>query len=115
MPVPEKRSFLRVPVTLTAHCRLGNRYVRDAIADLSPGGLYLRTKEPAKAGTPVRVALALPYKEGPKFCTLVGNVARIDRDPRGRPLGLGVSFEEDEMSAVDVKALHGFLEIAPLV
>ncbi|MBX7115250.1 MAG: PilZ domain-containing protein [Myxococcaceae bacterium] len=115
MGMAEKRGHLRVPVKLTAHCRLGNRYVRDAVADLSQGGLYLRTKEPAKAGTPVRVALALPYKEGPRFCTLVGNVARIDRDENGRLLGLGVCFEETEMSAVDMKALHGFLEIAPLV
>jgi hypothetical protein len=39
----EKRVFRRFPVELTAHCRLGNRYVRDAVADLSEGGLYLRT------------------------------------------------------------------------
>src|SRR4051812_29507098 len=90
---PEKRSHPRLAVTLTAHCRIGNRFIRDAIADLSEGGLYLRTKEPAREGTPVRVAIALPYDDGPKFCTLVGNVARVDRDPRGRLLGLGVSFD----------------------
>src|SRR4051812_35203157 len=90
---PEKRIHPRLAVALTAHCRIGNRFIRDAVADLSQGGLYLKTKEPAREGTPVRVALALPYEDGPKFCTLVGCVARIDRDPRGRLLGLGVCFD----------------------
>lgn len=97
-------------MTLTAHCRLGKRYVRDPIADLSQGGFYLRTKEPAKAGTPVRVALALPDKLRPTYCTLVGTVARVDRDERGRPLGLGVCFEPSEMAPPDVTALNTFLE-----
>ncbi len=105
----EKRVFPRVPVALTAHCRIGNRYVRDAVADLSTGGLYLKTREPAREGTQVRVALALPSNEGPKFCTLVGNVARIDRDPRGFLKGLGVSFAPTEMAPLDRSALLGFL------
>ncbi len=105
----EKRIFPRVPVALTAHCRIGNRYVRDAVADLSTGGLYLKTKEPARAGTAVRVALALPSNEGPKICTLVGSVARIDRDSRGFLKGLGVSFTPTEMAPLDRSALVGFL------
>lgn len=105
----DKRGFIRVPVTLTAHCRIGNRFVRDAVADLSEGGLYLRTKEPAREGTPVRVALALPYSEGTRFCTLVGNVARVDRDTRGILKGLGVSFLETEMAQYDRNALQAFI------
>ena len=105
---PEKRNFPRIPVALTAHCRIGNRFVRDAVADLSEGGLYLRTREPARPGTPVRVALALPFADGPRYCTLVGSVARVDRDPKGTLRGLGVSFEGlEEMR--DREALRGFL------
>ncbi|MBL8957675.1 MAG: PilZ domain-containing protein [Myxococcaceae bacterium] len=106
---PEKRSHPRLAVALTAHCRIGNRFIRDAVADLSEGGLYLRTKEPAREGTPVRVALALPHDDGPKFCTLVGNVARIDRDPRGRLLGLGVSFDDSQTALHDRSTLHAFI------
>lgn len=105
----EKRTFPRINVTLTAHCRIGNRYIRDAVADLSEGGLYLRTKEPAREGTPVRVALALPFVDGPRFCTLVGAVARVDRDPRGYLRGLGVSFVGQEITVTDREALTGFL------
>ena len=109
---PEKRSHPRLAVALTAHCRIGNRFIRDAVADLSEGGLYLRTKEPAREGTPVRVAIALPHDDGPKFCTLVGNVARIDRDPRGRLLGLGVSFDDTQTALHDRSTLHRFIERA---
>lgn len=96
-------------VALTAHCRIGNRFIRDAVADLSQGGLYLKTKEPAREGTPVRVAIALPHEDGPKFCTLVGNVARIDRDPRGRLLGLGVSFDDTQTALHDRSTLSSFI------
>ncbi|MBX7098056.1 MAG: PilZ domain-containing protein [Myxococcaceae bacterium] len=105
----ERRSSPRINVTLTAHCRIGNRFIRDAVADLSEGGLYLKTREPAREGTPVRVALALPAEESPHYCTLVGNVARVDRDGRGILKGLGVSFSEAEMAQLDRAALKGFL------
>lgn len=108
----EKRVFARVPVALTAHCRIGNRFIRDAVADLSEGGLYLKTREPAREGTPVRVAIALPHQEGPRFCTLVGNVARVDRDPRGMLKGLGVSFASAEMGSTDHSTLQSFISDA---
>ncbi len=108
----EKRVFVRVPVVLTAHCRIGNRFIRDAVADLSEGGLYLKTREPAREGTPVRVAIALPHEEGPRFCTLVGNVARVDRDQRGILKGLGVSFSSEEIGSTDFSTLQSFISAA---
>lgn len=105
----EKRVFPRVAVTLTAHCRIGNRFVRDAVADLSEGGLYLRTREPAREGTPVRVAIALPATDGVRFCTLVGSVARVDRDAKGGARGLGVSFSGQDIAVTDRETLHGYV------
>ena len=109
MSAQEKRTHPRVPVTLTAHCRIGNRFVRDALGDLSEGGLYLRTKEKAIEGTPVRVALALPLADGPRVITLVGNVVRVDRDARGQAKGLGVSFSGAQIHDVDRQSLTGFI------
>ena len=109
MRATEKRVHPRQSVALTAHCRIGNRFIRDAISDLSLGGLYLKTKEPAREGTPVRVALALPHDDGPRFCTLVGNVARIDRDLRGRLIGLGVSFDDTQTGLHDRSTLTSYL------
>ncbi|MCC6336710.1 MAG: PilZ domain-containing protein [Myxococcales bacterium] len=105
----EKRVFPRVAVTLTAHCRIGNRFVRDAVVDLSEGGLYLKTREPAREGTPVRVAIALPALDGVRFCTLVGSVARVDRDAKGSAKGLGVSFSGQDITLSDRETLTGFV------
>ena len=108
----EKRVFPRLSVTLTAHCRIGNRYVRDPVGDLSLGGLFLRTRERAREGTPVRVALALPTSTGPRYCTLVGSVARIERDGAGLFRGLGVSFAGEQIGAADRLALERFFKQA---
>lgn len=106
----EKRGSPRIPVALTAHCRIGNRYVKDAVGDLSEGGLFLKTRELAPEGTPVRVALALPMGDGPRYCTLVGSVARVDRDARGSLRGLGVSFTND-LPRDERAALSGYLRL----
>jgi hypothetical protein len=105
----EKRAARRVAVSLTAHCQIGSRFVKDPVGDLSGDGLYLKTREPVKEGLPVRVALALPHEEGPRFCTLVGSVARLDRDDRGRPLGIGVSFTREQIASPDLETLQGYL------
>ncbi len=109
MTLNEKRATPRMPVTLTGHCRIGNRFVREPVVDLSLGGLYLRTREAVKTGIPVRVALALPWEDGPRFCTLVGNVARVERDPRGLLKGIGVCFAPEQMSSPDCQTLQSFL------
>src|SRR4051812_27074438 len=105
----EKRGFPRVAVSLVAHCRIGNRFTRESVIDLSGGGLYLRTREVAKKGTPVRVALALPHDTGPKFCTLVGCVAREDRDPFGKLRGLGVCLDPHQTPLHDRTLLTSFV------
>jgi Tfp pilus assembly protein PilZ len=107
---PDKRSSPRVPVSLMAHCRIGNRHVRDAVGDLSQGGLYLKTREAATVGTQVRMALALPVIDGPHICTLVGAVAWRELDVHGRQRGLGVAFREAEIGLTDRKSLAGFLQ-----
>ncbi len=106
----EKRVFRRVPVSLTAHCQIGSRFVRDAVSDLSLGGLFLQTRALAREGTPVRVALALPFEaDDTTVCSFVGAVARVDRDARGFLRGLGVAFSHHESSAAAREALAGFV------
>ena len=104
----EKRVSPRVPVALTAHCRIGTRHLKDAVVDLSEGGLFLETRAAAAVGTPVRMALALPV--GTEICTLVGAVARQELDARGRPKGLGVAFEEAAIDPSHRRTLAGFLQ-----
>ena len=70
-------------------------------------------RELAAEGTPVRVALALPYLDGPRFCTLVGSIARVERDTRGAARGLGVRFSERDTTATDRATLSTFIARRP--
>ena len=106
----EQRQDVRLPVTLTAHCQIGSRFVRETLVDLSENGLFLRTAEPAAEGTAIQVALALPYGSGTRFCTLTGQVVRAQRDSRGEREGLGVRFDEG-ISPFDRDMLRGFLSL----
>lgn len=108
-PSSEKRRSPRVEVELTAHCQIGHVFHRLPVADLSRGGLRLATRERTREGTPVRIALALPFEDGVRFCTFSGHVARIATDALGRPEGLGVCFVEAESVEVDHDALVVFL------
>jgi hypothetical protein len=106
----EQRREVRLPVTLTAHCQLGTRYVRDVLSDLSENGLFLCTHEPASEGTRVRVALALPDAGGTRFCTLSGTVVRAQRNASGEREGLAITFDETTAS-FDREMLRGFLSL----
>jgi hypothetical protein len=100
----EKRRQPRLSIELTAHCRIGDRHLRETLADISLTGLFLKTPSAAEPGSQVRIALALPYVDGPRFCTLVGNVVRTE--------GQGVAVEFDgEMDRFDRELLKGFLSL----
>jgi hypothetical protein len=105
----DKRTFPRLPVELTGHCLVGNRFLRNGIANLSLGGLLLRTNEGARQGLPVRVAVALPFPDGVRFCSVAGSVARLVRDPIGLLQGIGVAFERGAMNAPNRTLLTRFL------
>lgn len=113
-PTADNGRARRVTVALTAHCRIGNGFLRVPVSNLSVSGLLLRTRERAKEGTPVRVALALPDPDGSRICTLVGKVARVAVDPRGLPCGLGVRFHDEQIAPADRASLQRFIaENAP--
>ena len=100
----ERRREPRLPLQLTAHCQIGGDYERGAVVDLSRNGVGLRTGRSFPRGTPMRVALALPYTEGPKFCTLSGTVVRSGNNEIGVQLDPGVSRSDRDV-------LNGFLAL----
>lgn len=100
----ERRAAQRLALSLTAHCQVGTQYTRGHVVDVSRSGLGLTTEQKWPPGTPVRVAMALPHTEGPKFCTLAGTVVRE------RPGGVGLRFDEQNARG-DRDVLHGFLAV----
>jgi hypothetical protein len=67
-------------------------------------GLGLATPQAWPRGTPVRVALALPHSDGPRFCTLSGQVVRSNPGHVGMMLDQGIS-------RTDRDVLNGFLAL----
>ncbi|MBS2027043.1 MAG: PilZ domain-containing protein [Deltaproteobacteria bacterium] len=101
----ERRADQRLPLSLTAHCQVGTDYSRSDVVDVSRSGIGLRTDTPWPPGTSLRVAMALPHHEGPKFCTLTGTVVRA------RPGGVGVRLDDSKASRSDRDVLAGFLAV----
>ena len=101
----ERRTEQRMPLSIAAHCQVGADYTRGHLVDVSRNGIGLRTEQSWPKGTDVRVALALPHHDGPKFCTLAGQVVRA------RPGGVGVRLDEAKSSRSDREVLSGFLAL----
>ncbi len=101
----ERRADQRLPLSLTAHCQVGTDYTRSHVIDMSRSGIGLTTETPWPPGTSLRVAMALPHHEGPKFCTLAGTVVR------SRPGGVGVRLDDSKVSRSDREVLSGFLAV----
>jgi len=99
----DRRISPRLPLSLSAHCQVGAEYTRGQVVDVSRSGLGLAIEHAWPEGTQVRVALTLPHREGPKFCTLDGKVVRA------RPGGVGVHL--DERPSGDRDALQGFVAL----
>lgn len=113
----DRRCSPRWPVTLLANCLVGTHFLRNAVADLSSSGAFIRTTEIFPEGLPVRVAMALPTDEGPRLCTFVGTVARVAPDTEGDAMpGIGVAFSSETLAGSDGGVLRSYLEqLAPEV
>ena len=105
----ERREYPRLPLGLWAHCQIDGMVSQEALGDLSVGGLYLRTSNPAPMGARVRIVLGLPYIGGQRVCSLAGRVVWVDRNS-AQIKGLGVQFDEETGNA-DAQLLRGFLAL----
>jgi hypothetical protein len=90
-----------VAVTLTAHCQLGGTFLKDPVSALSAWGLFLHTRRAVKEGTPIRLAVSLPFGGSSQVCTLLGQVRRVERAEKGSSGGLGIQLEVARMAATD--------------
>jgi hypothetical protein len=84
----ERRTTRRIPFDTAVGCDVGDRHILDYTADLSLGGLYVRTnKLNAAPGSPVKITLRVPGM--PKRATVDGFVVRTDPGENG---GVAIRF-----------------------
>lgn len=87
----DKRQHPRLPVELTVSYPNRGALVRDLISDLSPGGVFVRTKQPLPIGTEVELHVRLSAEEPPigvrgKVVWLRDGVGPMERE------GMGIQF-----------------------
>jgi hypothetical protein len=97
-------------MSLTATCHIGGQAINEPLVNISTGGLYLRTKADVKDGERARIVLSLPYIGGRRYCTVNGQIKRVDRDGAGRTSGVAVVFDSD-MSESDRALIRSFLAL----
>ena len=113
-----RSGFSRIPVALTATAASAIRFIRDAVADLSEGGLYLPHPQCARADPAPGAAWRWRSRSpmAPVLYTLVGAIgAGRHRDARlALAKGLGVSFAEESDTQMRDKGSQcsGFLPAA---
>lgn len=107
----ERRAHERLPVAMTAHCRIGPRHLRARVTDISVGGLLLKTEEMAPVGAQVRLAVNIPQPSGVRVCVLAGEVARLEVDRFGNQRGLGVRLSATSIAPVDRASLGEFVRM----
>jgi molecular chaperone DnaK len=95
---PRRRQHLRHPceVALQAKCSSWDRFHNLFSGNISEGGLFIPTEEPAKAGEVIAIELTVP--DGSRL-ELPGRVTHVIRDPDGNQHGLGIKLEVPEGDA----------------
>ena len=101
----ERRRFPRTPLSLLVQYRFNTfeDFLADYSANISPGGMFIRTDKPLEEGS--MVFLQFTLKDGSRLIEGMGKVVRVN--PPGvkdRIAGMGVefvSFDEESMALIN--------------
>lgn len=100
----ERRRHERVPLSLLVQYRVNTfeDFLAEYSADLSAGGMFIRTGEPRELGAMIYLQFWL--NDGSKLIEGLGKVVRVNPpgDPQ-RPPGMGVefvNFDDDSMALI---------------
>jgi type IV pilus assembly protein PilZ len=95
--VSNHREYDRVPLTGPVKFFLWDKALAADAAELSEGGMFLRTPNPLPEGTMLTIRIALPGPE--RAFTVLAQVIRTVRGGMLRPPGMGLRFVD--LSAAD--------------
>lgn len=86
--ISERRQYVRLPLKNDMMVRYGHQgqVYFGSCKDLSPGGLFVATKNPAPYGSEIIMKFTLPGHD--KALKAKGQVVRIHRDKRSRASGI---------------------------
>ena len=88
----DRRAHPRIPLRLSVKYSSAKDFLVDYSKNISVGGIFIRTSEPAEFGTKVLIEFNLP--EIPKKIKGLGEVVRVVRSGESykEPAGMGIRF-----------------------
>lgn len=105
----ERRRGYRAPCKMTVDCRDVDIFVSSKIMNISSGGLYVKTRKPPPANTPLDIEFYLPNGQDAVHAT--GSVRWVNpAASRGNamlPVGVGIHF--DKIQKKDLKRIEDFI------
>jgi type IV pilus assembly protein PilZ len=90
--VAERRSFDRYDVEWAVDCIASDTFLYASITNISEMGIFVRTIDPLKIGTRLRLAFAPPGAEPFKLEGVVAWINRVRPDGDNPNPGMGVRF-----------------------
>jgi type IV pilus assembly protein PilZ len=91
VPAPDERKERRYPVSLKVTYRSFDRFFTEYTANISKGGMFLRTETPHEIGSPIDLLLYVPGLDEP--IRINGEVVHRDCfSPNKEDAGIGVKF-----------------------
>src|SRR5262245_23006579 len=101
----DRRRFPRTPLSLLMQYRFNSfeDFLADYSANISPGGMFIRTDKPMEEGSMVYLQFTL--KDGSRLIEGVGKVVRVNpTGVKGRVAGMGVefvNFDDESMALIN--------------
>jgi len=90
----DRREHDRFEVTWSVDCVASDTFLYASVANISAMGIFVRTTEPLKVGTPVMLAFAPPGHEPFKLSGHVAWINRVRESGDNPNPGMGVRFTE---------------------
>jgi uncharacterized protein (TIGR02266 family) len=109
LAVVERRAHFRFPTHLEVRFASGDELRSACLENISEGGIFVATRRPLPAGTPLRLWIAVPDGR----VEMAGRVAWVrPNDSSAGPAGMGIRFadlsdeQRDEIAQVVVRMSH---------
>lgn len=90
--VADRRNFDRFEVEWSVDCVASDTFLYASITNISEMGIFVRTSEPLKIGTKMRLTFAPPGGEGFELDGCVAWVNRVKPDGENINPGMGIRF-----------------------
>ncbi len=101
---PPRRQAPRVPAKLVVRFASANAFLQQYAENLSSGGIFIATPNPAPVKSKLELELHLPKTD--EILKLQGEVMHVQTGEDGKPRGMGIAFIDLRVEAKNMLKAH---------